>query len=453
MTKNVVLIDDEQAMRRSIEQWLDLSDFNVRSFSNGHEALVELSADFDGVIVSDVKMPGISGMEVLDAVINIDTQIPVILITGHGEVAMAVEAMKRSAHDFLEKPFSPERLLEVVSRAHDHRTLVLENRRLRGKLADISGLKKRLIGECKAIETLRNEITDLASTNVNILLQGETGTGKEVIARALHDFGNRTAAPFTAIDCGAIPADLFESEFFGHEAGAFTGAANKKVGFFQHANKGTIFLDEIINLPLPMQAKLLRVLQERQITPVGANKTVDVDVRLVSATNEAIDTAIKEERFRADLYYRVNTIELYVPPLRERGDDVILLFEHFVQIAEREFKRGAPELSADDLARLRSHRWPGNVRELKNIAERFTLWRGTGFARISELVQGAKPRKDRANCSLKDQMNSFERDVIASALAKYEGNISDVMLDLGLPRRTLNDKMVKYGLAKEKYSS
>ncbi len=453
MTKNVVLIDDEQAMRRSIEQWLDLSDFNVRSFSNGHEALAQLSADFDGVIVSDVKMPGISGMEVLDAVINIDTQIPVILITGHGEVAMAVEAMKRSAHDFLEKPFSPERLLEVVSRAHDHRTLVLENRRLRGKLADISGLNKHLIGDCKAIETLRNEITDLASTNVNILLQGETGTGKEVIARALHDFGNRTAAPFTAIDCGAIPADLFESEFFGHEAGAFTGAANKKVGFFQHANKGTIFLDEITNLPLPMQAKLLRVLQERQITPVGANKTVDVDIRLVSATNEAIDRAIKQERFRADLYYRVNTIELYVPPLRERGDDVILLFEHFVQIAEREFKRGAPKLSADDLAKLRSHTWPGNVRELKNIAERFTLWRGTGFARISELVQGAKPHKNRANCSLKDQMNSFERDVIASALAKYEGNISNVMLDLALPRRTLNDKMVKYGLAKEKYSS
>ncbi len=452
MTKNVVLIDDEQAMRRSIEQWLDLSDFNVRSFSNGHEALEQLSADFDGVIVSDVKMPGISGMEVLDAVINIDTQIPVILITGHGEVAMAVEAMKRSAHDFLEKPFSPERLLEVVSRAHDHRTLVLENRRLRGKLADISGLKKRLIGECKAIETLRNEITDLASTNVNILLQGETGTGKEVIARALHDFGDRTAAPFTAIDCGAIPADLFESEFFGHEAGAFTGAASKKVGFFQHANKGTIFLDELINLPLPMQAKLLRVLQERQITPVGANKTVDVDIRLVSATNEAIDRAIKEERFRADLYYRVNTIELYVPPLREREDDVILLFEHFVQIAEREFKRDAPELSADDLAKLRSHAWPGNVRELKNIAERFTLWRGTGFARISELVQGAKPHINHANCSLKDQMNSFERDVIASALAKYEGNISDVMIDLALPRRTLNDKMVKYGLAKEKYS-
>ncbi|MCP4936984.1 MAG: sigma-54-dependent Fis family transcriptional regulator [bacterium] len=452
MTKNVVLIDDEQAMRRSVEQWLDLSDFNVRSFSNGHEALRELSADFDGVIVSDVKMPGIDGMEVLDAVINIDTQIPVILITGHGEVAMAVEAMKRSAHDFLEKPFSPERLLEVVSRAHDHRTLVLENRRLRGKLADISGLKKRLIGDSKAIQALRNEITDLASTNVNILLQGETGTGKEVIARALHDFSNRTTNHFTAIDCGAIPSDLFESEFFGHQAGAFTGAINKKIGFFEHANHGTIFLDEIVNLHFAMQAKLLRVLQERQITPVGANKAVDIDIRLVSATNETIDKAIKEERFRADLYYRINTIELYVPPLRERGDDVILLFEHFVQIAEREFKRDAPVLSANDLAKLRSHAWPGNVRELKNIAERFTLWRGTGYARISELMQGAKPHKDSANCTLKDQMNNFERDVIASSLAKYEGNISDVMLDLSLPRRTLNDKMVKYGLAKEKYS-
>ncbi len=452
MTKNVVLIDDEQVMRRSVEQWLDLSDFNVRSFSSGHEALAQLSADFDGVVVSDVKMPGISGMEVLEAVINIDTDIPVILITGHGEVAMAVEAMKKSAHDFLEKPFSPDRLLEVVSRAHDHRTLVLENRRLRGKLADVSGLAKRLIGDCKAIQALRNEITDLASTNVNILLQGETGTGKEVIARALHDFSNRAPNPFTAIDCGAIAAELFESEFLGHEAGAFTGAINKKTGFFEHANHGTIFLDEIINLPLPMQAKLLRVLQERQIMPVGSTKTLDIDIRLVSATNETIDKAIKEDRFRADLYYRVNTIELYVPPLRERGDDVILLFEHFVQIAEREFKRDAPKVSPDDLASLRAHDWPGNVRELKNISERFTLWRGAGRARISELVQGAKPHEDRGNGSLKDQMNQFERDVIASALAKYEGNISDVMLDLGLPRRTLNDKMVKYGLAKEKYS-
>ncbi len=453
MNKNVVLIDDEQAMRRSVEQWLDLSDFRVRSYASGRKALADLSADFDGVVVSDVKMPGLSGLEVLEEVVRIDREIPVILITGHGEVAMAVEAMKKSAHDFLEKPFSPDRLLEVVTRAHEHRSLVLENRRLREKLADVTGLARRFIGESPAIEALRNEITDLASTNVNILLLGETGTGKEVIARALHDFSNRAAHPFKAIDCGAIPSDLFESEFFGHEAGAFTGATSRKTGSLEHGNHGTIFLDEITNLPLPMQAKLLRVLQERQITRVGSNEVISVDIRLVSATNETIKTAIEAERFRADLYYRVNTIELHVPPLRERGDDVILLFEHFVQIAEREFKRNAPELSADDLARLRSHPWPGNVRELKNIAERFTLWRGTGPVRIGELIKGCKPHEQCAPRTLKDQMNSFERDVIASALAKFGGNISEVMKELGLPRRTLNDKMAKYGLSKEKYST
>jgi two-component system C4-dicarboxylate transport response regulator DctD len=452
MTRNVVLIDDEQVMRRSVEQWLNLSDFCVHSYSDGHTALRDLSVDFDGVVVSDIKMPGISGMEVLEAVIAIDADIPVILITGHGEVAMAVEAMKKSAHDFLEKPFSPERLLEVVTRAHERRSLVLENRHLRNKLADTSGLAKRLIGECTAIEALRNDIIDLASTNVNILLLGETGTGKEVIARALHDFAKRADKPFKAIDCGAIPKDLFESEFFGHEAGAFTGALSRKIGSFEHSKGGTVFLDEITNLPVPMQAKLLRVLQERQITRVGSNTIVDVNFRLVSASNQNIDAEIEADRFRRDLYYRVNTIELHVPPLRERGEDIILLFKHFVQIAEREFERTAPQLSANDLAKLRSHHWPGNVRELKNVAERFTLWRGTGNARIVELVEGTKSFADLAPRSLMDQINAFERDVIASALAKHQGNIADVMEELCLPRRTLNDKMLKHGLSKHKYS-
>lgn len=453
MIRKIVLIDDERAMRRSVEQWLGLSDFQVSSYCDGHEALRDLSPDFDGVIVSDVKMPGLSGMEVLDAVIAVDAEIPVILITGHGEVAMAVEAMKRSAHDFLEKPFSPERLLEVVTRAHERRSLVLENRSLRHRLADASGLAKHLIGESRAIETLRHEIADLASTNVNVLLLGETGTGKEIIARALHDFSKRSARPFKAIDCSAIPKDLFESELFGHEAGAYTGALKTKTGSFEHADGGTVFLDEITNLPLPMQAKLLRVLQERQITRIGSNNAIDVDIRLVSATNENMADAIEAERFRSDLYYRVNTIELHIPPLRQREDDIIVLFQHFVQIAQREFERTASKLTADDLVALRAHRWPGNVRELKNIAERFTLQHSAAQGRLAELIKGAKPHSDPAHQSLAEQMNSFERDVIASALAKFKGNISDVMHELNLPRRTLNDKMNKYGLSKKKSSS
>ncbi len=452
MNRNIVFIDDEQAMRRSVEQWLSLSDFHVHSYKDGATALRDIDASFDGVVVSDVKMPGLDGMQILEAIVSIDAEIPVILITGHGEVAMAVEAMKKSAHDFLEKPFSPERLLDVVTRAHEHRTLVLENRCLRQKLANMSGLAGVLIGESAAMEGLRREIVDLASTNVNVLLRGETGTGKEVIARALHDFGRRADRPFRAIDCGAIPADLFESELFGHEAGAFTGASGPKTGLLEHANKGTVFLDEITNLPYPMQAKLLRVLQERQITRIGSNALIDVDIRLVSASNEDIAGAIQQDRFRSDLYYRINTIELHIPPLRERGDDVLLLFRHFVQIAERQFKRPAPEPSADDLARLRTHEWPGNVREVKNMAERFTLWRGSHTNRIAELLQGARHSGKETRRSLKEQMNAFEHDVIAASLAKYQGNISLVMQELNLPRRTLNDKMLKHGLAKEKYT-
>jgi len=451
MTRTVVLIDDERAMRRSVEQWLGLSDFQVQAYSDGREALADLSEDFAGVVVSDIKMPGIDGMQLLAAVKAIDRDIPVILVTGHGEVALAVEAMKKDAYDFLEKPFSPDRLLEVVSRAQDRRALVLENRTLRRKLAGVSGIAGRLIGQSRAIEDLRTDLLDLASANVNVLLLGETGVGKEVVARLLHEEGNRAAGPFRAVHCGAIPEDLIESEVFGHEAGAFTGALAKKIGAFEYADGGTIFLDEITSMPVSAQVKLLRILEERHVTRLGSNTPLPLDVRLVCAANEDIVEAVAEQRFREDLYYRINTIELHIPPLRERADDIILLFRHFVEIAEREFGRAAPDLTVADMQELKNHAWPGNIRELKNTAERFTLGAGRGQGPLPGLLRREATEAVTAGRSLNGLMNAYERQVIADALAKSEGNIAKVMEELDLPRRTLNDKMAKHGLTSRDY--
>lgn len=453
MTSQVVLIDDEATMRRSVEQWLALSDLEVSAFSNGLEALKTLSPDFAGVVVSDVKMPHINGLELMEAVHQIDPDIPVVLMTGHGEIAMAVDAMKRSAYDFLEKPFSPEQLLEIAKRALERRSLLLENRALRRRLAEASGLSRQLIGDSPQIEKLRHDIADLASTNVSVLLSGETGSGKEVVARALHDFGNRGANPFVAINCGAIPEALFESELFGHIAGAFTGAQTSKEGAFEYANGGTVFLDEVTSLPHTMQVKLLRILQEKQVTRVGTNKPIPIDVRIIAATNEDIADAMSAERFRSDLYYRINTIELHIPPLRDRDRDIDALFSHFVKLAEQEFGREAPDLKTQDYAALRAHKWPGNVRELKNVAERFTLARQGVRSGLGEILSNRPEQNNTDPTPLVDQMNEFEKSVIAQALNRCGGSISDVMELLDIPRRTLNEKMLRHGLTKDDYKS
>ena len=451
MTKPIILIDDEKAMLRSVEQWLNLSNFSVTAFSNARSAYESLTADFTGVIVSDIKMPDMDGLALLSAVKELDPEIPVILMTGHGDVPMTVKAMKQGAYDFLEKPFSPERLADIVTRAFEQRTLLLENRRLKKQLADSSGLSRYLIGESEVMRDLRSELVHLAATDVNVLLQGETGTGKELAARALHDFSHRAQFPFQAINCGAIPDELFESEFFGHKAGAFTGAGDARIGAFEYASGGTVFLDEVTSLPLPMQVKLLRVLQERKVQRLGANTLIDIDVRVVAAANEDISQAVASGELRDDLYYRLNTIELHIPPLRERGEDILLLFKYFVSLAEKQFEHSANDLMASDMKALRAHAWPGNVRELKNIAERFVLSRSHGASDLERLIHSkAQNKKDLSTtCSLAEQTARYEKSLIEQSLKQHEGNISAVMDDLSVPRRTLNDKMNRYGLERD----
>ncbi|MDV7338620.1 sigma-54 dependent transcriptional regulator [Terasakiella sp. A23] len=445
----IILIDDEETLRMAASQWLKLSDFDVMEFSEAKPALNVITPDFAGVIVTDVRMPRMSGLELMDAALAIDKDIPVVLITGHGDVTMAVEAIQKGAYDFIEKPFQPEALVDTIKRASEKRKLIIENRALKQKLNNPQDLASRIIGNSDAIQQLRRDIMDLAGTDASILIQGETGAGKEVVAQALHDFSTRKDNHFVAINCGAVPENIFESELFGHEAGAFTGAQGARVGKMQHASSGTLFLDEISSMPLNLQVKVLRALQERKIERLGANDPVPVDIRLISASNMDLMTACEKGEFRDDLYYRLNVAEIRVPPLRERGGDIVLLFEYFMQAAAKTYNRDVEPLSVDVSDALLTHKWPGNVRELKNAAERYVLSSASPTQRIASILR--QPQTGEGNHSLADRMKAFEKQIIESALRKYNGNIKDVLEDLDLPRRTLNQKMQDLGIKREDF--
>jgi len=369
----VYLVDDDADLRAATAQWLELAGYQVEVFCDAPSALAKLDPELEGVVVSDIRMPKMDGMEFLARLNRLDPDLPVVLITAHGDVRMAVAAMRQGAYDFLEKPFEPERLLEIIQRASEKRRLVMENRDLRRRLNGSRNIEQRLIGNCPAMRRLHREILDIAATEAPVLIQGETGTGKEVVAHCLHDFGTRHDNRYVAVNCGAIPENMVESELFGHERGAFTGADRRRIGRFEYAQGGTLFLDEIGSMPLPLQVKLLRVLQEREIVRIGSNEPLPIDIRLISASNTDLLAECSAGRFREDLYYRINVVELRVPPLRERGADILLLFDYFVTRAAASYQRPAVSLPPAAANRLMAHNWPGNVRELKNVAERFVL--------------------------------------------------------------------------------
>lgn len=437
MKAHTLLIDDERAMRESIAQWLELADNDVTTFADSRTALASITPDFKGVVVTDLRMPGLDGMGVLESILDIDDDIPVVLITGHGDVNSAVDAMRRGAYDFIEKPFEPERLLSTINRACEKRDLVLQNRALR-KLADTGrSLEERLLGECSAIRRMRDEIAQFASIDVNILLVGETGTGKEVIARCLHDFSKRAREPFVAIDCGALSRERIEESLFGE-----SGADGDR-GPFERARGGTVLLDEVTNMSPDHQVKLLRVLEQREVQRVGDVLPHSLDIRLVSAANSSLDRALADEGFRKDLYFRLNTIEMKVPPLRRRDDDCILLFEHFIRQASQRYQRELPAIRSQDITALRSHAWPGNVRELRNVAERFVLYQTQSVHEVLQ-ADSAPVRK-----TLMDQVQAFEKSIIEYALSQCQGNIGDTAAFLDVPRRTLNDKLQRHEIDRE----
>ncbi|WP_342244684.1 sigma-54-dependent transcriptional regulator [Pseudomonas sp. OTU5201] len=439
MTAQVIFVDDEAAIREAVQEWLELSGFEVRVESSAENCLKRLDPDFPGVVVSDLRMPGMDGMALLQAVQALDRELPFLMVTGHGDVPQAVEAMRLGAYDFIEKPFTAERLLDSLRRALEKRRLVQENRRLRVQAELKDQLDGRLLGVARPMVQLRRQVLDLATTPVNILLRGETGSGKEMVARCLHDFGPRAGKPFVALNCAAIPENLFESELFGHESGAFTGAQGKRIGKIEHAHGGTLFLDEIESMPLAQQVKLLRVLQEQRLERLGSNQSIAVDIRVVAATKPDLREEVRAGRFREDLLYRLNVAELQLPPLRERREDIPLLFEHFSRQASERLGRPQPTLTPAELAQLLAHNWPGNVRELANAAERHVLGLSTGQAE-----REGEP-------SLADLMEAYEAQCLRQALARCQGDIKAVMTLLQLPRRTLNEKMVRHGLERSEF--
>ncbi|MGY6563612.1 MAG: sigma-54-dependent transcriptional regulator [Halomonadaceae bacterium] len=431
------LVDDDPDVRESLGQWLEVSDLAVRPFAEATAALAALAAgDACGVLVSDVKMPGMDGLALLDAVQRLEEPPPVVLITGHGDVPMAVTAMQAGAWDFVEKPYSPERLEECVRRALERRRLALENRRLRHALRE-GDLAGRLLGRAPAMLRLRDQLANLAPVRANVLVHGETGSGKEVVARCLHDLGPGPDAPFVALNCGALAPELIESELFGHEKGAFTGAQERRIGKLEHASGGTLFLDEVESLPLAAQVKLLRALQEGEITRLGSNAVQRIDLRVVAATKVDLLALAAEGGFREDLYYRLAIAELALPPLRERREDIALLFRHFCHQAAEVHDRPLRDPDAAMLQALERHTWPGNLRELRNAATRFILG-----LEIPCLGTAATADDD----SLAAQVTAFEAALLRAALGRHGGNIQAVMEELELPRRTLNQKMQKHGL-------
>ena len=444
----IFIIDDEKSMRDATRQWLELAGFEVHDFARAAAALERIERTFAGVVISDIKMPGMDGTQLQHRVRDIDTDIPVILVSGHGDIALAVQAMRNGAYDFIEKPFEPEHLLEIVQRAQEKRALVLDNRNLKRDLAASEGLDGRLVGHSPEIRRLKREIVDYAPTNASILISGQTGSGKEVVARCLHDLGPNPNGPFVAVNCAAIPAQMAESEFFGHTRGAFTGADACRTGKLEAASGGTLFLDELTSTPMDVQGKLLRALEEQVVVPLGSNTELPVSFRLVAAIQEDPQEAVASGRLRKDLFYRIATIALNIPPLNARREDIALLFKLFADLAGDAYGREAPVLDAAGYASLMSHDWSGNVRELKNTAERFVLSSHPVEQRLAHILNAGEPGIVGAKLSLADQVRVYEKRLLQEALCRHQGNITAVMEDLSIPRRTLNEKMTKYNLAR-----
>ena len=440
----ICVIDDHQDIRNALVEMLHLADYAAVAFASAEDALKTLDRSWQGIVICDIRMPKMDGFELLAALQKLDSDLPVILITGHGDVQMALSAIRSGAYDFIEKPFRREHLLEVVKRGLDKRQLVSENRQLKDTIA--AQYKESIIGHSTAINDLKEKITRLAKADVNTLICGETGTGKELAARRLHEQSGRNRGPFVAINCAALPESMMEAELFGYEAGAFTDAKKARIGKFEYAHKGTIFLDEVESIPLSLAVKVLRVLQERQIERLGSNQSIDIDIRVIAATKSDLKQLSEQGAFREDLYYRLNVVELHLPPLRQRDQDIVLLFRYFVSQASDRFNIAAPDLSLHVIDTLMQHDWPGNVRELINVAERFVL-----TDTLIDQRTLANWQSDSSQSSLPNRLERYEKRLIEEALSQAQGSIKRTYQGLGIARKTLYDKLAKYGLDRHRF--
>jgi two-component system C4-dicarboxylate transport response regulator DctD len=442
--ETVLFVDDEEHLRLAVEQSLQLAELDVTCLADGEAALANVSRTFPGILVTDIRMEGLDGLTLMRRCLDIDPAFPVVLVTGHGDVDLAVQSMRDGAYDFLEKPFAPNRLVETVRRALDKRRLTLENRALRSQVGGRDAVEARLGGRSDVMVELRRQVRAVAAADTDVLIVGETGTGKEVAARALHRASPRSEAPFVHINCAALPAELIESELFGHEAGAFAGATRARYGKFEHARTGTVFLDEIDSLPQPLQAKLLHAVQNRQITRLGSNDPIALDVRFIAASKKNLEEEAAEGRFRSDLLYRLNVVTLRMPTLDERREDIPKLFMQLVHEACVRYKRAVPDVPGGVLASLVTRSWPGNVRELRNAADRFALDLDLDLVATDD----AQPT---TASNLAEQVAAHEKNLIAGAIAAHGGNLKATYEALGISRKSLYEKMQKHGLSRQDF--
>ncbi|MGB0497527.1 MAG: sigma-54-dependent transcriptional regulator [Rubricella sp.] len=434
----ILFVDDEEDLRLAAEQTFQLADMEVTTLPDAAAARALITHGFPGVLVTDIRMAGMDGIALMREALAVDADFPVILVTGHGDVDLAVRSMREGAYDFIEKPYAPERLVETVRRALEKRRLTLENRALRARVDDAGEALDALQGRSPVMADLRTRIRAIGAVETDVLLVGDTGTGKELAARAIHALGDRASRPFVHVNCAALPADLIESELFGHEAGAFPNAVRTRYGKFEHARGGTVFLDEIDSLPMQLQAKLLHVLEARTVTRLGSNDPIPLDIRVLAASKIDLEAAAREGRFRPDLLYRLNVVTLAMPPLSARREDIGPLFTRFVGEFARRAGRSEPAVPGAVLMAVGAREWPGNVRELRNAAERYALGLDPELARLGT---DADPGP-----TLAQRMAAHEKALISATLAAHGGSLKATYESLGLSRKALYEKMQKHGL-------
>ena len=437
----IAIVDDEKDMRQSISQWLALSGYDTETFASAEDALAGISSDYPGIVISDIKMPGMDGMQFLKKLMSTDSALPVIMITGHGDVPMAVNAMRIGAFDFLEKPFNPDRMSELAKKAANARRLTLDNRALRRELSDGGQLMKKLIGASPVMERLNEDILDLGQADGHVLIDGETGTGKTLVAHALHAVGSRAGKRFVLVSCAAMDEDALGQRLFGPVA-----PEDPYLPAMEEARGGTLVLEDIEALSDAMQARLLSVINE-QGTPA--------ETRIIAISNLQEQDRTCEDALRSDLFYRLAALRITIPPLRSRGEDILSLFTRLSEQFAEEYGCDAPEVSAQEAAQLLQAPWPGNVRQLINIAERAVLQTRRGSGTIASLLMNdhdeMTPVMTTEGKPLKEYVEAFERMLIDNTMRRHKGSIAAVMDELCLPRRTLNEKMAKYGLQRSDY--